>query len=77
MNTVRLEPELKAKIQKLAQLQNITQSELQRRALELYVEQTAVVQSRFEDMFGVASGSAELSEHVKEEFALLMAQKRD
>jgi predicted transcriptional regulator len=77
MNTVRLEPELKAKIQKLAQLQNITQSELHRRALELYVEQSTVVQSRFEDMFGIAEGSSELSSQVSQEFALLMAQKHD
>ncbi len=77
MNTVRLEPELKAKIQRLAQLQNITLSELQRRALELYCQQNTVAQSRFEDMFGIANGSPELSEQVKEEFASLMAQKHD
>ena len=77
MNTVRLEPELKAKIQKLAQLQSITQSELHRRALEFYCEQNTVQQSRFEDMFGIAEGSPELSSRVKEEFALLMTQKHD
>ncbi len=77
MNTVRLEPELKSKIQRLAQLQNITQSELHRRALELYCQQNTIPQSRFEDMFGIAEGSPELSSQVSQEFGLLMTQKHD
>ena len=75
MNTVRLEPALKAKIQNLAQLQGISQSELQRRALELYCEQNTVKQSRFEDMFGIAEGDEDLSARVSQEFGQVLAEK--
>jgi predicted transcriptional regulator len=75
MNTVRLEPELKEKIQQLAQIQGISQSELHRRALELYCQQNTVNESRFEDIFGIAEGESDLSERTGEAFAELMNKK--
>ena len=75
MNTVRLESELKDKIQRLAQIQGISQSELHRRALELYCQQNAIHESRFEDVFGIAEGEPDLSSRTGEAFANLMNKK--
>ena len=75
MNTVRLEPELKDKIQRLAQIQGISQSELHRRALLLYCQQNTVHESRFEDIFGIAEGDPDLSSRTAEAFADLMKKK--
>jgi predicted transcriptional regulator len=75
MNTVRLEPELKEKIQQLAQIQGISQSELHRRALVLYCQQNTINDSRFEDIFGIAEGEPDLSSRSGEAFAELMNKK--
>ena len=75
MNTVRLDPDLKAKIQQLAQQQGITQSELHRRALELYCETNTVKHSRFEDMFGVAEGPDDLSSNTSAAFRKALGKK--
>ncbi len=75
MNTVRLEPELKDKIQRLAQIQGISQSELHRRALVLYCQHNTITESRFEDIFGIAEGESDLSSRTGEVFADLMKKK--
>ena len=75
MNTVRLESELKEKIQRLAQIQGISQSELHRRALELYCQQNTINESRFEDIFAIAEAESDLSSRTGEVFADLMNKK--
>jgi predicted transcriptional regulator len=61
MKTLHLEQELKDKVQSLAQVQGISQAELNRRALLLYCKQHTIMESRFEDIFGIAEGEPDLS----------------
>lgn len=61
MKTLHLEPELKDRIQRLAQIQGISQAELHRRALMLYFQQHTIAESRFEDIFGIVEGESDLS----------------
>jgi predicted transcriptional regulator len=77
MNTVRLSPELKAKILLVAQLQGISQSEVQRRALEAYCEQTLEPpkKSRFDRIIGIADGAADASSRTRESMNQYLEQK--
>lgn len=77
MNTVRISPELKTKIQQVAQLYGISQSEVQRRALEAYCQQTLEHKqnSPFAKLIGVGEGEADLSTRVSEEFTGLLEDK--
>jgi hypothetical protein len=75
MKIPRIEQELKNKIQRLAQIQGISQAELHRRTLMRYCQQHTIAESRFEDVFGIAEGESDLSSRSGKVLVHLMSKQ--
>jgi len=77
MNTVRLKPELREKMQQIATIKGISVSEVHREALDAYcaAELAKTGSSRFDDVIGVIEGPIDLTEDVGRKYAEAMAEK--
>ena len=74
MNSVRLNPELREKAKRVAAMQGLSLSEVQRRALEAYCDAALAPEgSRYDDIIGVAEGERDLSSRSAEVFLELSA----
>jgi hypothetical protein len=77
MSTVRLSPEIREKVRRLAAMKGMTVSEVHRLALEQYCERELAPTrtSRYDDVIGVAEGPADLSARASERLTDLLAEK--
>ncbi len=76
MNTVRLAPQLKEKIQRVANGKGISVSELHREALEMYcANEVHEEKSRYDDVIGIIEAPADLSTNYKEMYTQAMVEK--
>ena len=77
MNSVRLKPELREKMLRIAMLKGISVSDVHRAALDAYcaAELANTGSSRFDDVVGVIDGPIDLSENASRRFAEAMAEK--
>ncbi len=71
MNTVRLSPELESQVRRTARRQNLTVSEVHRRALAEYCARALSSEppGRFDDIIGVCTGDPDLGANVGAIFA--------
>lgn len=77
MNTVRLGPELEARLRRVAREKGKSLSDVHREALEAYCAQALEEpkRSRYDDVIGVIEGPGDLSETVSERFTEGMMRK--
>lgn len=78
MNSVRLKPELREKLRRVAEKKGVRLSDVHREALERYcADELAEPQhSRYDDVIGVCEGApADLSANIGPRFADAMARK--
>lgn len=77
MNTVRLKPQLKEQMQRVASRKGISLSDVHREALEAYcaAELAEPGQSRYDDVIGVCEGPPDLAANADRLYAEAMADK--
>lgn len=77
MSSVRLSPEIREKVRRLAAMKGLTVSEVHRIALEQYCQRelAATRKSRYDDVIGVTEGPPDLSARASERFTDLLAEK--
>lgn len=77
MGSVRLSPQLKEKVNKIALNKGITRSEVFRRALEAYSEKELAepLTSRYDDIIGVVDAPGDFSTRTRFYFGEIMDEK--
>lgn len=82
MGSVRLDPQIEAKVRQVAAEKGLTLSEVHRQALMRYCEEELCDQetaakktSRYDDIIGVGEGPPDLARRHKEYFAEIMDEK--
>jgi len=77
MSSVRLEPELEARVREAARRLGLPASEVHRRALRAFCDSALASEgrSRYEDVIGIAEGPADLSERTGEAYANLLRER--